>query len=75
VLLAEYGQVDDRTYESDDEGNEHPLAGRDPASLAGREPPGRDDVPTRNPPSGGRHASRPSSTSLRCAPRVAIGRH
>ena len=29
MLLAEYGQVDDRTYESDEEGNGHPLAGRD----------------------------------------------
>ena len=42
MLLAEYGQVDDRTYESDDEGNGHPLAGRDPASIAGPEPPGSD---------------------------------
>jgi RNA polymerase sigma-70 factor (ECF subfamily) len=44
VLLAEYGQVDDRTYESDNEGNGHPLAGRDPASIAGPEPPGSDAV-------------------------------
>ena len=44
MLLAEYGQVDDRTYESDEEGNGHPLAGRDPASIAGPEPPGSDAV-------------------------------
>jgi len=40
VLLAEYGQVDDRT--NDHEGNGHPLAGGDPAGTAGPEPPGRD---------------------------------
>jgi RNA polymerase sigma-70 factor (ECF subfamily) len=50
VLLAEYGQVDDRTYESDDEGNGHPLAGRDPASIAGPEPPGSDAVRPERPP-------------------------
>ena len=44
MLLAEYGQVDDRTYESDEEGNGHPLAGRDPANIAGPEPPGSDAV-------------------------------
>jgi RNA polymerase sigma-70 factor (ECF subfamily) len=40
VLIAEYGQVDHRTYDSDnDEGNGYPLAGRDPAGVAGPEPP------------------------------------
>jgi len=40
VLIAEYGQVDQRTNDSDnDEGNGYPLAGRDPAGVAGPEPP------------------------------------
>src|SRR4029079_5806422 len=39
VLLAEYGQVDDSTYDSDDEGNGYPHAGRDPAGAAGPRPP------------------------------------
>jgi RNA polymerase sigma-70 factor, ECF subfamily len=39
VLLAEYGQVDDSTYDSDDEGNGYPHAGRDPAGVAGPRPP------------------------------------
>jgi RNA polymerase sigma-70 factor, ECF subfamily len=44
VLLAEYGQVDESTYDSgDDEGNGYPLAGRDPAGIAGPEPPGDGD--------------------------------
>jgi RNA polymerase sigma-70 factor, ECF subfamily len=42
VLLAEYGQVDDRTYDSDDEGKDQPLAGDDPTGAAGPEPPGRE---------------------------------
>jgi RNA polymerase sigma-70 factor (ECF subfamily) len=45
VLIAEYGQVDDRTYDSDnDEGNGYPLAGRDPAGVAGPEPPDGGDI-------------------------------
>jgi RNA polymerase sigma-70 factor (ECF subfamily) len=40
VLLTEYGQVDHRTDDSDnDEGNGYPLAGRDSAGVAGPEPP------------------------------------
>jgi RNA polymerase sigma-70 factor (ECF subfamily) len=50
VLLAEYGQVDDRTNEGDEEGNGHPLAGRDPASIAGPEPPGGDAARPERPP-------------------------
>jgi RNA polymerase sigma-70 factor (ECF subfamily) len=57
VLLAEYGQVDDRTYESDDEGNGHPLAGRDPASIAGPEPPGSDAARPERPGDDAPHAS------------------
>lgn len=61
MLLAEYGQVDDRTYDSgDDEGNGYPLAGRDPAGTAGPEPPGGGDgrrlLPGDDPPSAGRKA-------------------
>ena len=44
MLLAEYGQVDDSTYDSDDEGNGYPLAGRDPAGVAGPEPPDGGDI-------------------------------
>ena len=40
MLLAEYGQVDDRTYESDEEGNDKPLNGGDQARNGGPEPPG-----------------------------------
>ena len=79
MLLAEYGQVDDSTYDSDDEGNGYPHAGRDPAGVAG---PGRRTaamvgprVPATNRcPQGGRRAWTPSSTSSRCAPRAATGR-
>ena len=45
MLIAEYGQVDHRTYDSDnDEGNGYPLAGRDPAGVAGPEPPDGGDI-------------------------------
>jgi len=45
VLLTEYGQVDHRTDDSDnDEGNGYPLAGRDQAGVAGPEPPDDGDV-------------------------------
>ena len=80
MLLAEYGQVDDSTYDSDDEGNGYPHAGRDPAGVAG---PGRRTAAMVRPaglpatnrrPQGGRRAWRPSSTSSRCAPRAATSR-
>ena len=55
MLLAEYGQVDHRTYDSDEEGNDQPLAGDDPADLANPEPSGCDSA--RPHPSGSRRAS------------------
>jgi RNA polymerase sigma-70 factor (ECF subfamily) len=54
VLLAEYGQVDDRTYEGGEEGNEDPLAGGDPA---GPEPPRGDAAASAS----GRHTRREPS--------------
>jgi RNA polymerase sigma-70 factor (ECF subfamily) len=41
VLLAEYGQVDHRIYDSDEEGNDQQLLGEDSADFAHPEPSGR----------------------------------
>ena len=54
MLLAEYGQVDDRTYEGGEEGNDDPLAGGDPA---GSEPPRGDAAASAS----GRHTRREPS--------------
>jgi len=58
VLLAEYGQVDDRTYNSDDEGNDQPLAGGDSPGSAGPAPPGPHAGRPADDPSPGTRAAR-----------------